>query len=399
MLAGGDNPHALDPDYQDIWESVNGLEDNSYNENLFEVGFGLGNNGDFGSLMGYNVDSNSKYGTLGMGSSYVTSTAYYFYSFSPEDTRRDVTLTWLKWSSDNYEEVSTNPLDIHLGKWRIYWMSDSYLSLFAAATSGRVSTGINWILMRYSDIYLMYAEAQYGLTGSADSYDDADGNTMTARAALEAVRERAFGSGSSEITNYDSDFFEAIVNERAWEFGGENIRKQDLIRWGLAMDKIETMKKTLCKMFDHKDNVTIFDKTYSASDFPETVYYKYSDDDPDYIDKSSLNYYQELGASPGTDYESVSWFPANCEVPEDGEIESSDNCVSWPLRTLLAATGLGYSYDYSSFLSELTCGNEIAEQLAQYDYGNGTCDYRHMFAIYYEDIYESDGYLTNSFGY
>lgn len=395
MIGSADNPHSLDPDYQDIWETVCGMGQNGSNENLFEVAFGLGNNGDIGSLMGYVVDSNSKYGTRGFGGTYVTSTAYYFYSFDPEDTRRDVTLTWLKWSSDNIEEVSTNPLSVTFAKWRIYWMSDAYLALHAEATS-RVSTGVNWILMRYSDIYLMFAEAEYELNGE-DEVDATAG--ISARQALEKVRERAFGSGSSKISDYDSDFFEAIVNERAWEFGGESIRRQDLIRWGLSYVKIETMKKTLCKMFDHKESVTIFDKSYSASDFPETVYYKYSDEDEDYIDQSSLNYYQELGASPGSDYESVSWFPANCAIPEDGEIESDDECVEWPVKTLLAATGLYSSYDYSSFLSNLTCGDEISSSLLQYEMGNGVCDYRHMFAIYYEDIYESDGYLSNSFGY
>ena len=54
---------------------------------------------------------------------------------------------------------------------------------------------------------------------------------ISPRQALEAVRQRAFGADSPQVSSYDSDFFEAIVNERAWEFGGEGIRKLDLVRW------------------------------------------------------------------------------------------------------------------------------------------------------------------------
>ncbi|MGV8092252.1 MAG: RagB/SusD family nutrient uptake outer membrane protein [Mangrovibacterium sp.] len=390
MIGSSNNPHALDPDYEDIWKTVCRLQENAYNENLFEVAFGIGNNGDIGSLMGYGVDGNTKYGTRGFGGSYVTSTAYYFYSFDPEDKRRDVSVTWLKYTSNNKEEVNTNPLDVKFAKWRIYWMSDAYLALHKTATS-RVSTGVNWILMRYSDIYLMFAEAMNQLEGP-DVVHSVGG--ISARQALEKVRERAFGEGSSKITEYDSDFFEAIVNERAWEFGCESIRKQDLIRWGLLYDKIEAMKEALCLMFDNKEEVTIFGKTYQPSDFPQTVYYKYEDNE--YIDPNSLNYYQDLPANPGAGYSSVNWFPKSAAKPESG---TNTNYIDWPVRTLLAGTGLYPTYDYSGLLSRLTNGNEISSTLVQYSKGNGVCYYRHPFAIYYEDVYESKGYLNNSYGY
>src|SRR5690606_13514996 len=126
---------------------------------------------------------------------------------------------------------------------------------------------------------------------------------IPARQALEKVRERAFGVGSPKITAYDHNFLDAIIHERAWEFGGESIRKQDLVRWGLLYEKIEDMKKALCLMYDHTQPVTIFDKTYQPADFPETVYYRFKDSE--YIDQSSLNYYGDLPANPGGDYLSV----------------------------------------------------------------------------------------------
>ncbi|MES2240027.1 MAG: RagB/SusD family nutrient uptake outer membrane protein [Bacteroidota bacterium] len=390
ILGSSSHPHSLDPSYEHIWKTVCGLQQNSSNENLFEVAFGLGNNGDIGSLMGYEVSGNTKYGTNGFGGSYVSSQAYYFYSFDPEDLRRDVTLSWTSYSSENKETMKNDPLSVSFAKWRIYWMSPSYLALHKTANS-RVATGVNWILMRYSDIYLMFAEAQSQLT-NPDAVNSTAG--MSPRQALEKVRERAFGAGSAKIKQYDSNFFNSIVNERAWEFGCESIRKGDLARWGLLYDKIETMKKTLCLMLDNKVPVTIFDKTYQPSDFPKTVYYKFKNSE--FIDQSSINFYKNLGASPGAEYLSKSWFPQDAVKPTSG---TNKNYIDWPTKVLLSATGINKGYDYSNFLSSMTNGGEIQANLAQYTMGNKSCNYRQYFAIYYEDIFESKGKLVNSFGY
>lgn len=393
LIGDAENPHSLDPNFQNIWESVCGGRQNAANENLFEVAFGMGQNGDIGSLMGYGVAGGSKYGSRGFGGSYVTSTAYYFYSFDKEDLRRDVTLTWIGYGADNKENVSSNPNDVKFGKWRIYWMSDAYLAMHKTA-SGRIATGANWILMRYSDVYLMYAEALSQLENPDAVLEPAG---MSARQALEKVRERAFGAGSPKITAYDSNFLDAIINERAWEFGGEAIRKQDLIRWGLLYDKLEDMKKALCLMYDHTKPVKIFDKTYQPTDFPTEVYYRF--ENAEYIDKTSLNYYGDLPADPGGDWLKVSWFPKAAEKPETVVEGRVYNYTMWPVRVLLAGTGLMESYDYSSFLSTLTYGAEIQAQLAQYKMGNGVCNYRYPFPIYTDDIREAKGYLQNSYGY
>ena len=390
MIGSAENPHKLDPSYQNIWQTVCRQLPNAFNENLFEVAFGMGNNGDIGSLMGYSVAGNTKYGSRGFGGSYVTSTAYYFYSFDKEDKRRDVTLTWLNYTSENKEALGTDPFNVNFAKWRIYWTSDAYLALHKTANS-RIATGINWILMRYSDVYLMYAEAMNALQGP-DAVNTKAG--ISGRQALEKVRERAFGTGSAKVAGYDTDFFKAIVNERAWEFGCESIRKQDLIRWGLLYDKIEEMKKSLCLMFDNKLPVTIFDKIYQPTDFPQTVYYKFKN--AEYIDETSINYYGNLPADPGAPYQSAKWFPQNAQKPTSG---TNVNYKMWPVRVLVAATGLYPSYDYSGFLGTLTNGVEIQSELSLKPMGNKKVYYRYPYAVYYEDIYESKGHLQNSYGY
>lgn len=385
IIGSSENPHKLDTDYENIWKTVCHLDYNVSNENLFEIGHGVGTSGDVGATIGYGVAADSKYSSRSLGGNYMTHHAYYFYSFTKGDKRRDVACIWRSYSSRNVEELSNSMLDVRSGKWRIYWMSDQYLTLFKEATQ-RISTGINWIVMRYSDIYLMYAEARNELHG-ADTENAVAG--MTARQALEKVRERAFGIGSASIKQYDTDFFKAIVNERAWEFGGENIRKNDLVRWGLLSDKIEEMKEGLCLMIDNTQSVRIFDKVYQPEDFPRTVRYSYKDNE--YIDENSINYYSS-DEIVGT--EEVSWFPTNYEKRGSRTGYKDD-----PAKILTSCTGLNTRYDYSALLGRMQYGNEIAEILSKRPMGNGVCNYRHVFAIYYEDVYRSKGAYANAYGY
>lgn len=101
-MGATDNPHELDPSYENIWSTVNHLEYNKYNENLFEVAFGEGQNGDVGATMGYNLNRGVFNTTQGMGGAgYAATTAYYFYSFDPADTRQDVTCVFQEYINEN----------------------------------------------------------------------------------------------------------------------------------------------------------------------------------------------------------------------------------------------------------------------------------------------------------
>ncbi|HUR67061.1 MAG TPA: RagB/SusD family nutrient uptake outer membrane protein, partial [Chitinophagaceae bacterium] len=50
------------------------------------------------------------------------------------------------------------------------------------------------------------------------------------------------------VSSSKDAFFTAIVNERAWEFGGEFLRKYDLERWNLYGKKIAETINTLTQM-------------------------------------------------------------------------------------------------------------------------------------------------------
>lgn len=95
---------------------------------------------------------------------------------------------------------------------------------------------VNWIIFRYADVLLMYAEAQNESAGPDDSVYD----------ALDLIRERA-GMPLVDRSRYSdqSSLREFIRNERRVELAGEGLRYFDIIRWRTAE---HTMNITLKSM-------------------------------------------------------------------------------------------------------------------------------------------------------
>ncbi|MCV9385519.1 RagB/SusD family nutrient uptake outer membrane protein [Reichenbachiella ulvae] len=86
---------------------------------------------------------------------------------------------------------------------------------------GELNYGTNWRLIRYADVLLMAAEANYRA-----------GNEGAAQGFLNEVRTRP-GTGLSAITPSGAALFDAIVLERQLELAFEGHRFVDLVRWGL----------------------------------------------------------------------------------------------------------------------------------------------------------------------
>lgn len=199
-------------------------------EILFEVPFAVGE-GDVGWNIGIRVDPGNH--PYGQGSNYMAMPPTYYYSFDFEDKRREVTCGLYTLNQDFVQElVSRGNMNISQGKWSRHFLDSP------PGPSTSKGTGINWPMMRYADILLMFAEAENELNGP----------TTQAQDALKRVRQRAFdGSVWNEkvdeylggISSSKEDFFHAIVDERAWEFGGEMIRKYELIRWNLYYEKVK----------------------------------------------------------------------------------------------------------------------------------------------------------------
>ena len=231
-------PHMLNPNFAQVFIDINGYQTPENEDVLFEVAFHPGY-GDVAWNNGVKVDAGEH--AFGSGSNYLSLTPSYYYSFDTLDTRLEATCSIIYY--DKFlDQQPVAVTSIAPNKWNRLLMPKG---LGKGTNKG---TGINWPLMRYSDVLLMLAETENELH---------DGPTPDAKEALRKVRNRAFQEAlrPEKVENYiisvsgsKKDFFEAIVDERAWEFGGECLRKYDLIRWGNYGEKVAEARNTALQM-------------------------------------------------------------------------------------------------------------------------------------------------------
>ena len=162
------------------------------------------------------------------------------------------------------------------------------------------------------------------------------------------------------------------------------------------------MKKAMLYMMDGTKTVQIFDKTYNPSDFPQVLYYTYegSNLNGEFIDWSSVNFYMNRNANPNPKiYREIRWFPGNYWERKDES--AAKTLIQNSAKVCACASGLRASYDYTGLLQELQWGAQIQDYILKNisQMGNGKCNYRHLYPIYYEDVYKSNGCLSNSYGY
>ena len=114
------------------------------------------------------------------------------------------------------------------GKWRREVQYEGTMD------SKRLYTGINFPLLRYSDVLLMYAEASLEYEGVV---------TQKAYDRVKDVRDRA-GVSTLRYSEYNVDSFRQFVrNERGRELCFEATRKYDLIRWGIFVTEMNDYYK------------------------------------------------------------------------------------------------------------------------------------------------------------
>ena len=105
-------------------------------------------------------------------------------------------------------------------------------------------SNVNWYVLRYADVLLLYAEAlneQYGKPTS-EAYE-----------AINQVRRRGFGldvtlpSAEADLpADMDyADFQQAVRDERGYELCHEGHRRQDLVRWGIYYETVQATYKKL----------------------------------------------------------------------------------------------------------------------------------------------------------
>ena len=223
--AGG---HALTKSYRDVFIDECNFIVTKGDDPIFEIPFAQGSTSCWGYYQGPSngVDtgdeadySNSQWGSTNGG---VRTTALYRYSFDESDLRRDYICGMWYYSNQGLPTLRFD-YSMHNNKWSKLWNTNG---LGKATTS---STGINFAYIRYTDVLLMFAEADNEVN---------NGPTQDAKDALKTVRKRAFAPADYaekveayvDAANSKDAFLNLVLDERKWEFAGENMRWKDLVR-------------------------------------------------------------------------------------------------------------------------------------------------------------------------
>jgi hypothetical protein len=342
-------------DYKTVFMNQNKYQKPVNADVLYEVAFQPGF-GDVAWCNGVRVDAGTH--NYGSGSNYLSFPPTYYHSFDTLDKRLEVTCSIIYYDKD-LKQTPTGYGSIAPGKW------NRMLVPTALGSASAKGTGINWPLMRYADVLLMLAETENELNGP----------TAVAQDALKKVRQRAFGSSvwSEKVDNYVASvsgsketFFDAIVNERAWEFGGECIRKYDLQRWNLFGKKVAETRNALIKMGE--DAVA---GTGTYANLPDYMYYKKNADGT----ITWLNKYTKATNVPVVD------------VPNKGDNPNGYYRVNWLLSLRNTTTNAPADY--------------ILRQWRGYSDNTGNAPVRYILPVHSSVVTSSLGSVSNAgqYGY
>ena len=232
------NTHSLKQSYQDVFVSECNYKVINNDDPIFEIPFAKESSGNTGYLQGpsYASYEGKTVGPWGKCGGSAQLNAFYRFLFRDGDMRREF-INGL-WYFNYYTNAEGNLADsvyfrndyyVHNNKWSKLWADES--TALGDITEG--STGINYPYMRYADVLLMYAEAANELNGAP---------TDKAVECLRQVHSRAFQDGDPEfIANAQAgqeSFRKAVLDERKWEFAGENSRWRDLVRTNTYAEEI-----------------------------------------------------------------------------------------------------------------------------------------------------------------
>ena len=244
--------------------------------------------GSRGRIMNYNapkVNSQANiadilhgFGTGGKSNGNVCVSPKLVFSFDKNDKRREVTYFLGQWMYDNGSgegkddttrmylfpgidpqanrlyQKHTQANNFYMGKFRFEWMAEG------RAIQGD-EDGVDFPVLRYADVLLMFAEAAIGGVGG----DVPANNTgLDPLAQFNKVRTRAGVASKAALD------METIMQERAFELCGEYVRKYDLMRWGCLKEKMVETEQYIRQL--------AADATRHQMNIGDTIFYKYTFD-------------------------------------------------------------------------------------------------------------------------
>lgn len=189
---------------------------------------------------------------------------YLYYDYDVDDIRRDITCVPYDWSKELTEGKSHQQLRA-INKWCFGKLRYEWMKRTVTSTN---DDGVNWQYMRLADVYLMAAEAINYLEGPSAAWP-----------YMKPVLDRALPADKvaalqEKYTASKDAFQKGIVEQRAFEFAGEALRKADLVRWGIIDEKMAECKQKLTDLANRQG---------AYADLPVKIYWKLADNGEDIL--------------------------------------------------------------------------------------------------------------------
>ena len=189
---------------------------------------------------------------------------YLYYDYDVDDIRRDITCVPYDWSKELTEGKSHQQLRA-INKWCFGKLRYEWMKRIVTSTN---DDGVNWQYMRLADVYLMAAEAVNYLYGPSSAWQYMKPVLDRALPAEKVAALQAKYTASKEA------FQAGIVEQRAFEFAGEALRKADLVRWGIIDEKMAEAKQKLTDLANRQG---------AYADLPVKIYWKLADNGEDIL--------------------------------------------------------------------------------------------------------------------
>lgn len=259
-------------------------------------------------------------------------TPYLYYDYDADDARRDITCVPYQWSKELINGKSHQELR-KISQWCFGKLRYEWMKRIVTSTN---DDGVNFQYMRLADVYLMAAEAENQL-----------GNTSTAWNYMEPVLARVLPAAKVNAlkTKYCASkdaFQQGIIEQRGFEFAGEQFRKADLVRWGIIDNKMAEAKQKLTDLANRQG---------AYEGLPDKIYYTL-DTDGETLKLYGLNKGEDnadkIKELKAAGWENKSWFVSNGAniITEDYinglYVEQPSTHCLWPIWKTFIDKSNGY---------------------------------------------------------
>ena len=257
---------------------------------------------------------------------------YLYYDFDADDARRDITCVPYQWSKELINGKSHQELR-KISQWCFGKLRYEWMKRIVTSTN---DDGVNFQYMRLADVYLMAAEAENQL-----------GNTSTAWNYMEPVLARVLPAAKvnalkAKYCASKDAFQQGIIEQRGFEFAGEQLRKADLVRWGIIDNKMAEAKQKLTDLANRQG---------AYEGLPDKIYYTL-DTDGETLKLYGLNKGEDnadkIKELKAAGWENKNWFVSNGAniITEDYinglYVEQPSTHCLWPIWKTFIDKSNGY---------------------------------------------------------